>query len=91
MNTKWVPFGSETVSLNSKRNVIQQMCLDHYEEIQYVLHPRSVVMDNIDRLINCGDPDYGEHFISVLNAEKLSMFLIVVIQSYVAPVVPYTL
>ena len=59
MNTKWVPFGSETVSLNSKRNVIQQMCLDHYEEIQYLLHPRPVVMDNIDRLINCGDPDYG--------------------------------
>lgn len=89
MNTKWVPFGSETVSLNSKRNVIQQMCLDHYEEIQYVLHPRPVVMDNIDRLINCGDPDYGGAL--YICPKCGSMFLTVAIQSYAAPVVPYTL
>ncbi|EKX94102.1 hypothetical protein HMPREF9998_00565 [Peptostreptococcus anaerobius VPI 4330 = DSM 2949] len=35
------------------------MCFEHYEEIQYILKPRPVVMDNINRLIRCGDPDYG--------------------------------
>jgi hypothetical protein len=35
------------------------MCLDHYEDIIYMLHPRPVVLDNIDRLLKCGDPDYG--------------------------------
>lgn len=59
MNAKWVLFGKETVSLNSRRNLIQQMCFEHYEEIQYILKPRPVVMDNINRLIRCGDPDYG--------------------------------
>lgn len=59
MNNKWTPLGNETISLNFKRNLIQQMCIDHYEEILYSLHPRPVVMDNIDRLINCGDPDFG--------------------------------
>jgi len=59
MSTKWISFGNETIYLNSHRNVIQQMCLDHYEEIIYSLHPRPVVLDNIDRLLKCGDPDYG--------------------------------
>lgn len=59
MNSKWVPFEKETVALNFKRNLIQQMCLDHYEEIELILKPRPVVLDNIDRLLRCGDPDYG--------------------------------
>ncbi len=59
MSTKWIPFGKETIYLNSHRNIIQQMCLEHYEEIIYGLHPRPVVLDNIDRLLKCGDPDYG--------------------------------
>lgn len=32
---------------------------DHYEEILYILHPRQVVVDNINKLLNCGDPSFG--------------------------------
>ncbi|MBQ7430377.1 MAG: transposase zinc-binding domain-containing protein, partial [Butyrivibrio sp.] len=42
-----------------KRNTLQELFLDHYEEIQYTLHPRSSVMENIDKMINCGDPSFG--------------------------------
>ena len=86
MNNKWTPLGNETISLNFKRNLIQQMCIDHYEEILYSLHPRPVVMDNIDRLINCGDPDLVALFIFVLNAVRLNMSPIAVTQSFAAPV-----
>jgi hypothetical protein len=40
-------------------NILQQIFINHYEEIKYVIHPRPVVMDNIDRMINCGDPSFG--------------------------------
>jgi len=40
-------------------NILQHIFIDHYEEIKYVIHPRPVVMDNIDRMINCGDPSFG--------------------------------
>lgn len=59
--SKWESFSdnADTVILNLKRNIIQRMCRDHYEEIKYILKPRPVVMENIDRLLHCGDPDYG--------------------------------
>ena len=41
------------------RNTLQTLFIDHYEEIQYTLHPRSSVMENIDKMINCGDPAFG--------------------------------
>ena len=40
-------------------NILQKIFTDYYEEIQYTLHPRDVEMDNIDRMIHCGDPSYG--------------------------------
>ena len=40
-------------------NILQRIFTDHYEEIKYILHPRPVVMENIDKMINCGDPSYG--------------------------------
>ncbi|WP_175531939.1 transposase zinc-binding domain-containing protein, partial [Butyrivibrio sp. M55] len=42
-----------------KRNTLQELFIDHYEEIQYTLHPRSSVTENIDKMINCGDPAFG--------------------------------
>ncbi len=42
-----------------KRNTLQDLFRDHYEEIQYTLHPRKTEMENIDKMINCGDPAYG--------------------------------
>ena len=41
------------------RNTLQTLLVDHYEEIQYTLHPRSSVMENIDKMINFGDPAFG--------------------------------
>ena len=42
-----------------KKNILQKIFIDHYEEIKYSLHPRDSVMDNIDKMINCGDPSFG--------------------------------
>ncbi|MCI8725750.1 MAG: transposase [Hungatella sp.] len=40
-------------------NILQTIFSDHYEEIKYTLHPRRTEMDNIDKMINCGDPSFG--------------------------------
>ena len=40
-------------------NILQNIFTDYYEEIQYTLHPRPVVMENIEKMIYCGDPSYG--------------------------------
>ena len=40
-------------------NILQEIFTDHYEEIKYTLHPRPAEMENIDKMINCGDPSYG--------------------------------
>ena len=40
-------------------NVLQQIFTDYYEEIEYTLHPRKTEMENIDKMIHCGDPTFG--------------------------------
>lgn len=40
-------------------NILQNIFSDHYEEILYCLHPRQTVIDNIDKMINCGNPAFG--------------------------------
>lgn len=40
-------------------NILQNIFADHYEEMLYSSHPRQVVIDNVDRMINCGDPSFG--------------------------------
>ena len=40
-------------------NVLQQIFTDYYEEIEYILHPRITEMENIDKMIHCGDPSFG--------------------------------
>ena len=44
---------------NSIMNILQKIFKDYYEIIEYTLHPRDVEMDNISRMINCGDPSFG--------------------------------
>lgn len=44
---------------NYLMNVFQEIFRDNYEIIQYTLHPRDVVMESIDKMINCGDPSFG--------------------------------
>lgn len=40
-------------------NILQRIFSDHYEEMLYILHPRKVVIENVDRMIHCGDPSFG--------------------------------
>ena len=44
---------------NSLMNILQTIFNDHYEEMLYILHPRQAVIDNVDKMINCGDPAFG--------------------------------
>ena len=43
----------------SDMNILQEIFTDYYEEIKYTLHPRATEMENIDKMINCGDPSFG--------------------------------
>ena len=40
-------------------NILQKIFKDHYEEMLYILHPRHSVIENVDKMINCGDPAFG--------------------------------
>lgn len=40
-------------------NVLQDIFSDYYEHILYELHPRRSVIENIDRMISCGDHSQG--------------------------------
>ena len=44
---------------NSFMNILQKIFTDYYEEIKYTLHPRKSEMENIDKMINCGDSSFG--------------------------------
>ena len=44
---------------NKHMNILQEIIRDHYEEIIYTLHPRPTEIENIDKMINCGDPSFG--------------------------------
>ena len=41
------------------RNILQDIFKDNYERMIYTLHPRKSVIENVDRMINCGDPSFG--------------------------------
>ena len=43
---------------NNHMNVLQEIFTDYYEEIKYTLHPRKCEMDNIDKMIHCGELKY---------------------------------
>ena len=40
-------------------NVLQDIFSDYYEQILYEIHPRRSVIENIDRMVSCGDPSHG--------------------------------
>ena len=40
-------------------NILQNIFRDHYEELIYITHPRPSVIENMDKMINCGDPSFG--------------------------------
>lgn len=40
-------------------NILQSIFTDYYEHIVYELHPRPAVIENVDKMIHCGDPSHG--------------------------------
>ena len=40
-------------------NILQKIFNDHYEEMLYTLHPRKSVIENVDKMLHCGDPSFG--------------------------------
>ena len=40
-------------------NILQSIFTDYYEHIIYDLHPRPAVIENVDKMIHCGDPSHG--------------------------------
>lgn len=43
-------------------NILQTIFNDHYEQIKYLLHPDKNVMENIDKMLGCGNPSFGGAF-----------------------------
>ena len=52
-------------------NILQRIFTDYYEEIKYTLHPRASEMENIEKMINCGDPSFGGAMYSCPNCDHL--------------------
>ena len=44
---------------NSLMSILQDIFKDHYEEMIYILHPRDSVIENVEKMINCGNPSFG--------------------------------
>lgn len=40
-------------------NILQRIFADYFEVIKYSMHPRDVELENITKMINCGDPSFG--------------------------------
>lgn len=40
-------------------NILQRIFEDYFEVIKYSLHSRPVELENIEKMINCGDPSFG--------------------------------
>lgn len=40
-------------------NILQNIFADHYEEMIYTLHPRESVIENVEKMIHCGDASFG--------------------------------
>ena len=40
-------------------NILQNIFKDHYEELIFLTHPRDSVIENVDKMIHCGDPSFG--------------------------------
>lgn len=40
-------------------NILQTIFNDHYDELQYFPNIRSSVLENVNKMIHCGDPSFG--------------------------------
>ena len=54
-------------------NILQSIFTDYYEHIIYELHPRPAVIENVNKMIHCGDPSYGGAMYGCLHCGNLSL------------------
>ena len=40
-------------------SILQDIFNDYYEHMIYELHPRPSVVENVNKMLHCGDPSYG--------------------------------
>ena len=40
-------------------NILQSIFNDYYEQMLYILHPRTSVIENVDKMLHCGDHSFG--------------------------------
>ena len=52
-------------------NILQNIFIDYYEHILYELHPRQTEIENISKMIHCGDPSYGGAFFACPDCGEL--------------------
>lgn len=55
-------------------NILQRIFTDYYEEIKYTPHPRDTELENIDKMINCGDPFFGGTIFGCPHCGNLKFF-----------------
>lgn len=68
-------------------NILKQIFTEHFEEIQYILHPRPVVMENIEKMVNCGNPSYGGAMYGCPHCGDFNLSPFAVIPSFALPTV----
>lgn len=39
-------------------NILQEIFHDHFEEMIYLPHPRDFVIENVEKMLNYGDPSF---------------------------------
>ena len=55
-------------------NILQSIFTDYYEPIIYKLHPRPSVIENVNKMIHCGDPSHGgAMYLSLIHISILSL------------------
>lgn len=52
----------------------------------YTLHPRDSVIENVNKMINCGDTSFGDAMTTVILVVLLNMLLSAVKAAFVLPV-----
>ncbi len=52
-------------------NILQNIFNDYYEHIKYELHPRRAIMENVDKMIHCGDASHGGAFFACPDCGEL--------------------
>ena len=63
-------------------NILQPIFTDYYEPIIYKLHPRPAVIENVNKMIHCGDPSYGGAMYGCLHCGNLKQRFLRSIQDW---------